>query len=181
MNKIKLPTMLAALAITLGLTAAGAGVIHAASGSDSNNPMSNLVNAIATKFNLNTSDVQQVFDEQHAQMEAQKQQNFKDRLAQAVTDGKLTQAQADLIIAKQQELQAQREANKTSMQNMTQAERHATMQAQMTALKQWVADNNIPQQFMFFGGFGKGPGGHGMRGFGIKLNQSTDTSSSQTN
>lgn len=162
---MKLPktsTLVAIGAITLGLAAAGAGVSYAASAtiSEQGNPMSSLVTAIAQKFNLNTADVQQVFDEQRAQMQVQRQQMFSDRLAQAVTDGKLTQDQADKITAKMTELQAQREADKSTFDSLTQAERQTKMQEQMTALKQWATDNNIPTEFMLLG---HGPSGHGMK------------------
>ncbi len=161
----KTSTMLAAVAITLGLAAGSVGVAYAASNNQTNNPMNNLVSAIATKFNLNQADVQQVFDEQHSQMEAQFQQGYKDRLTQAVTDGKLTQEQADKITAKAQELKTQREASKDAFQNKTETERRAFMKEQMDSLKQWATDNNIPMEYMnpgFGHGHRDGPG----RGFG---------------
>lgn len=145
------------------------------------NPMSKLVTAIAQRFNLNVSDVQQVFDEQKAQMdaqreeqrtqmEAQREQIFTGRINQAVTDGKLTQDQAAKILAKKAELEAQ----KTSLEGKTKEERRTamtTMKEQMDSLKQWATDNNIPQEYLPFLGFGMGrghggPGGPGGPGFG---------------
>ena len=132
--------------------------------SDFKSPMGNLVNALAQKFNLNVSDVQAVFDEQKAQMETEKEQKkyqgFADRLSQAVTDGKLTQEQADLITAKKAEIDAQRETQKTNMESMTQEERQTAIKEQMNYLKQWATDNNIPQEYLMFVEFG-GRGGHG--------------------
>lgn len=139
--------------------------VQSSSRGSSFNPMSNLVNAIAAKFNLNASDVQQVFDDQQKQEEANREQMFTDRLNQAVTDGKLTQDQANKITAKKQELESQREANKASFDSQTDAQRKAAMEQQMADLKQWATDNNIPQEFMpFAGGFGGFGGHHG--GFG---------------
>lgn len=167
MKKPKISTLVAVTALALGITTAGVGVMHAAGTNSANNPMSNLVNAIAQKFNLNTADVQQVFDQQKQQMQAQRQQAEKDRLAQAVTDGKLTQDQADKITAKQQELQAQRQADKTALQGKTPAERQAARKSEMDSLKQWAADNNIPLQYVQFGfGGPSGHRGHGLGGFG---------------
>lgn len=141
------------------------GVVYAnSSATGIANPMSNLVTAIAQRFNLNVSDVQQVFDEQRAKMEAQREQTFTDRINQAVTDGKLTQDQADKILAKKAELEAQR----TSLEGKTEEERRTAMKGQTDALKQWVIDNNIPQEYLPFLGFGmgRGHGGPGGPGFG---------------
>lgn len=127
------------------------------------NPISSLIKAIASKFNLSESDVQSVFDDQRTQMESQHKQMEQARLSQAVTDGKLTQAQADAITAKQAEMQADREANKDSFGSKTEAERKTEMEAKKADLEQWATDNNIPKEFMPFGG-GRtpgGPGGHG--------------------
>jgi hypothetical protein len=181
MIKPKKSTLVAVAAVTLGMGLAGAGIIKAASTTTTQaNPMASLVNAIATKFNLNTSDVQQVFDDQHAQMQAQRLDQYKTRLATAVTNGKLTQDQADKIIAKVQELQTQREANRDSMEGKTIEERRQIMQQEMTSLKQWATDNNIPMEYLRFGMGGKGPGHRGMMdGKGPGPDQDADQQTNQ--
>jgi len=145
----------------LGLALLGGGVALAATNSTGTNPMSALVTAIAQKFNLNPSDVQavvnQVHTDQKTAMTAKMQQLFSDRLTQAVTDKKLTQAQADLINAKRAELQSFEQ----SLNGKTPAEKQAALKTEMASLKQWSTDNNIPQGFlMTFGGRRMG------RGFG---------------
>jgi hypothetical protein len=50
------------------------------------------------------------------------------------------------------------------MQSMTRDERRAAMQDQREELQQWAKDNNIPVDYLMFGGRGHGPGG--MRGQG---------------
>lgn len=164
--------LLYAIAPFLTSVIIGAGVYAASNTVGMNNPMSNLVTAIAQKFNLNPSDVQQVFNKQKAQMEAQcqqqriqmevkMQQQFTDRINQAVTDGKLNQEQADKILVKKAELEAQ----KANLQNQGKDESRTVLKEQMDSLKQWAADNNIPQEYIPFTGFGmKGiRGGAGMR------------------
>ncbi len=176
MKKPKTSTMVAAAALTLGLMAGGVGLTQAASTSTTN-PMSGLVTAIATKFNLNASEVEQVFQEQHAQMEARHTQEYKEYLAQAVKDGKLSQDQADKILAKRQELETEREANRTAMEGKTDEERKAYMEEHRTEhkaeLEQWAKDNNIPTEYLRFGfGKGKGPGhGHGEGEHGFRRNK----------
>jgi hypothetical protein len=164
MNKryvIYLATGAVALA-TIGVVAAT--TVSAASPAGSANPMTNLVNAIAQKFNLNASDVQKIFDDQKAQMKVQMDQRYTDRINQAVTDGKLTQDQANKILAKKAELQAQRQSQVASLQGKTKAEIQAEMKTQMDALKQWATDNNIPMEYLMFGPMGGHGFGRGMHG-----------------
>ena len=119
-----------------------------------------LVAKIAQKFNLKQADVQAVFDADRASHEAERQAQAEKELTQAVTDGKITSAQKDLILAKQKEVKADMEANRDAMKDKTEAERHSAMDAKRTALEQWAKDNGIPTDFLryVFGG-GRGPGG----------------------
>lgn len=161
---MKKPLVIAGLVATIGLAGLGAGVAHAAtSSSDSDNPMTSLVDAIATKFNLDKTQVQQVFDDQHAQMEAEREQAVKDELAELVKDGKITQAQSDAITAKRAELQKEREANRDSFKDKTAEERKTEMEAKRTEIEQWAKDNGIDTQYLKYV-FGHGPGGRGGHG-----------------
>ncbi len=163
--------MIAVTAFVLGLTVLGGGIasVSAAETTNAHNPMSAIVSAIASKFNLNAADVQTVVGEvmktQHAEMGAKMQAGFASRLAKAVTDGKLTQIQADLITAKSAELKASMEADRTANQTLTQEERKAKMEAKQTSLKEWATANSIPEEYLkFIGGGGMGFGGHGFPG-----------------
>lgn len=151
--------LLYAIVPVLALAAVG-GAILADTTSQPNNPMSGLVSAIAQKFNLNASDVQQVFDEQRGKMQEERQQEmqqkFAERLSKAVSNGKITQDQANLITAKHTEMQTFMK----SLEGKTKEEMRTLRKAQMDSLKQWAQDNNIPMQYLQFGGggFGKGMG-----------------------
>ena len=135
---------------------AGMGVASAASNGSSSN---SLVDKIATKFNLKKDDVQKVFDEEHAARQTERQQKLKDRLDQAVKDGKITQDQEDKLIAKLKELEADRQAFREQKEE-TQAERDAH-KAKMDAFKQWLADNKIPEDLA------RPMGGRGHHGMGM--------------
>ncbi len=144
----------------IGLTGAGVTLTQAAA-----NPavpgetrMASLVQALAKKFNLNASDIQAVFDENRQTVAAAHLQKAKDQLTQAVKDGKLTQTQADQIIAKQQELKTLMD----SLQGKTREEAEAARKTAMEGLKTWATTNNIPQEYLRFG-FGPGGGHGGMR------------------
>lgn len=155
-----------ALLPVFALALLAGGITYASASSTSGNgPFNKIANAIAEKFNLNAADVQTVIDDTMKAELAEMEKNRPDRLAQAVTDGKLTQAQADLIKAKMEEMRTAMEGRKDMIKNMTQAEREAAIKTQMETLKQWATDNNIPKEYvMFLGKPGKGQGGD--RGIG---------------
>lgn len=155
--KITNKQAIAVLAVALTAAAAGIGSVYAESeAKELGNPMSGLISAIASKFNLDADKIQQVFDDQRAEMEVRRKQNCADRLKKAVAAGELTQAQADAISAKQADM----EDLKTEMQGKTAEERRTAMKEQMDSLKQWAKDNSIPSEFMMMGrrGMGGRPG-----------------------
>ena len=159
--------MFAAVAFVLGVTAL-AGTATYASGMPNQADHENaLIAALVQKFNLNQADVKSVVDsvmtQQKAAHDAQRQQDFTARINAAVTAGKITQAQATLLLAKAQEVQ-------TFMQGLESkpaADRKAAMKTEMDNIKQWLADNNIPKDYSLFLGFpgekgnGGGRGAHG--------------------
>jgi hypothetical protein len=181
MKKVIIASSIAALGVT-GL--AGGAVFATANSTSGTDPMSGLVSAIATKFNLKKDNVQKVFDEQRTQMETQREQEVKDQVAQLVKDGKLTQAQADKINAKRAELVKEREANRTSEQNLTDAQRKTKMEERKTTLDTWFKDNNIDSQYVYLlmGGHGGrgGPDG-GKRDSRSSSSQSSTSSTSSNN
>lgn len=149
----------AGLLATIGAGALSAGTVFAAEKSTPHDRMEALVSAIATKFNLSTTDVQAVFDAQHAENVADRVADMKqhaiDRLAKAVATGKLTQTQADAIAAKAETMKTFVESLKT----MTKDQRQAALKTQHDVLVQWAKDNGIPKEFMQFDHVG-GPGEH---------------------
>lgn len=175
MNLKTIKTLAITSAVVAGVAAFGSTAIHAAPNTNATtrpNPMANLITTLSQKFNLNQADVQKIFDEQHAQMQQEKDakhtEALKTRLAQAVKDGKLTQAQADLITTKQAEFKTFME----SLRDKTETERQTAMKTKMDELKQWATTNGIPEQFAHIGpmgghGGGRGPGGpNGAKGPG---------------
>jgi len=154
MTNVQKAFITAAATAAIGAGSLGIGTAFAAE-TGSRPGMDTLVQTIASKFNLNVDEVQKIFDEQRAIGEAERKAEFAEhateKLAQAVTDGKLTQAQADLITAKHQELQA----NKPDLTGKTPEEIKAIIKTQMETLKTWATDNGIPNGF-----FPKGHGPH---------------------
>ncbi len=141
------------------------GSIAAAASSDTN-PQDSLVEKIATKFNLNKDEVKAVFDEEHFARRAEHEQEFADQLADAVSEGELSQEQADKITAKRKELNEQRETNKSEFDSLTDEERKSRMDEERAALDSWLEENDIDRHWLMMGGHRgfNGPGGPGMFG-----------------
>ncbi len=138
---------MSALLATFGASAVGVATTFAASSGSNTSPMQNIVTAIATKFNLNEADVQAVFDAERVAHQAERAEHEAERLTQAVTDGKLTQAQSDAITAKM----AEEKAFFESIKDMSDADRKAAFKTHGEEMKAWVTANDIPRQFMPFG------------------------------
>ena len=150
--------IVAAMVAALGAGAVGVGVTHAAANPDRKETfVSEIVSAIAKKFDLSESDVQAVFDEQaearrdetqekREEMRAKHDEKYDEMLAQAVTDGKLTQAQADSIASKRDEIQSYAE----SLKDETPEARRADMKAKRDELKVWAKDNGIDEKYVRF-------------------------------
>ena len=154
--------MLAVVTI-LGLGILGSSSVLANETGNTNH-MSSLAQKIAEKFGLNQADVQAVFDEAHEERNVQVQEEFESRLTQYVTDGKITAEQKQLILQKRAELDAKREADRESMQNLTEDERRTKMTEEKTALETWTKENGIDIQYLMPGGRDHG----GPKGFGMQ-------------
>lgn len=150
----------AGLAATIGIAGVGAGVVNAAADPSKTDPTSSLVDKIATKFNLNKSDVQAVFDEQKTTRDAARETEIKAAVAQLVADGKLTQTQADAINAKRAELQKDREADRATMDGLSSEARKEKMEAKRYELESWAKSQGIDSEYLRYV---VGHGGPGMR------------------
>ncbi len=101
-----------------------------------------IVQRIADKFGLNISDVEEVFNQEMDERHLVLRQNIEDRLSQAVADGKLTEEQKQALLAKRDEMEAEREANRL--------DRREEMQ-------KWFSEQGIdPEVLARYGGFAMG-------------------------
>ncbi len=112
-----------------------------------------VVQKLAERFGLNVEEVEAVFEEERANHHAEMLTNFEDRLSEAVTNGKITEAQKQAILDKHEEMQAKMD----EFRDLTGQERKAKMDAWHTELRAWAQSQSIDLPFMEFGrGFGKG-------------------------
>ncbi len=151
--------MIAAVAFVLGSSAFGVGVSQAAATHlGKNQKMSAIIEAIAEEFDLNASDVesvvQEVMQKERQDMEKRHDEELSAELNQAITDGKLTQVQADLIHAKKEELKS----FMIDFKDLTSDERQALRKSHIDEITKWMEENDIPKEFIL--SLGKGHSSH---------------------
>lgn len=117
-----------------------------------------IVSTLSQKLGVSEDKVQKAFDEIHKDRRTEMETQYQNMLSQAVKDGKLSDAQKQLLIDKYKELLSQREDQDKALKTMTPQERRAKMQKRHDELKLWAQQNEIDPSYLF--GFGKG---HRMR------------------
>lgn len=117
-----------------------------------------IVQKLVERFNLNTEEVQQVFDEVRGDRQQEMQDRFEERLTQAVSEGKITQEQKEAIIARKDEMKADR----GEFKNLTSEERHENRETHRQEMETWAEENSIELDLMPMllgdghrGGFGR--------------------------
>jgi homospermidine synthase len=159
MNNKTIILTLASIAV-IGTGALGIGTVFAET-TTTDNPMTSLVQKIATKFNLKEADVQAVFNEERDTRRAEMEKRYEEQLSTYVSEGKITEDQKKLILAKHEEMEKNR-PEMGEMKNLTQEERKAKMDEKRQEMETWAAANGIDMQYMM--GMGKGMGGPGFHG-----------------
>ena len=131
----------AVVVTTLALASASWLGISQAQAAQENGNSDTLVERIASKFNLSQNDVQAVADEVHTERQQARRAEQDSKLDKAVTDGAITQAQKDALVAKRNELRAKSTQNRDEMQK-------------------WMDDNGIDHTKIqsYMGGPGNGQG-----------------------
>ena len=125
--------------------------------------MTSIVQKISQRFGLKQDDVQEVFDQVKKDKQSQMEARFESKLETYVKEGKLTEAQKQLIITKHKELQDKMQKEWQSKQNLTQEQRRAEMEKQRQEIEAWAKAHAIDPQYLglfFKGGHMKGMGMH---------------------
>lgn len=164
---IKKPLLIAGVASAVSIAGLGTGgMAMAASNTSNTGGESNLVDKIASTFNLDKSKVQSLFDQDRQEREAERDQQVAADLTQLVKDGKLTEAQKSAITAKRAELKQQMESERSSDTNKDKSstDRKAEMKTKRTELETWAKQQGIDAPYLRYVMPGGGHGGPGMRG-----------------
>ena len=149
-----------AVAVTAIGGVGGLGLASAAAATDSSTGDTSIVDKIANKFHLKKSEVQAVFDADRKAHEADREAEQKQKLAEAVTNGTLTQAQADHITAVLNEIKTLR--GNTDPHNLSDDVRNQ-IKDKLDALRDWAKSNNIDMHDVMPGHGPRGGPGMGMR------------------
>lgn len=112
--------------------------------------MSGLVSKLAERFNLNEDEVEAVFEEHKVEVEAKHEARVEARLSEAVAEGKLTEEQKAKILAKFEELKANR-PQLSEMKEESPDERKQIRLEKHDELEQWAEENGIPEEYVRFG------------------------------
>lgn len=105
--------------------------------------MSNLVDKLVSKFNLNKEDVQSVYDEAHKEHEAQREQEQTKKLQALVDNGTITASQKTAIEVKIKEMKAECESSKDSFKDLSEDERKAKMDEKRQKLESWAKEQGL--------------------------------------
>jgi len=133
--------------VTLAAVAGVFGIYHVSALINSGN-VPTIIQNLAEKFNVSTSDVQKVFDDTKTQQETA-------RLDELVEDGKITEAQKQLIIDKRTETETK--VTEINNKQMTTTERADALKALRDDLSAWAKTNGIDEQYILMvGGMGRG-------------------------
>ena len=166
-----------ALLIGIGVASIGVAGVGVAANTfattQTNNGQSSLIDALVKKFNLNKTDVQKVFDEQHSVHQTEMKTARETALKQALSDKKINQEQYDHIVAAWKEIDTAMDAAGTPESQTS--EQHNTIKTKMDALRDWMKQQNITPENI---GLPK-PGGRGHGGPGP--DDSSPASSTSTN
>ncbi|MEW6447300.1 MAG: hypothetical protein AB1426_04310 [Bacillota bacterium] len=151
--------VLACVSVLLG--AYGLSAMAAETQADYNFPP--VIQKLIDKFNLDPAKVNEVLQEDRKEREAKRLSIFKDRLEQAVKDGKLTEKQREAILSKRSELQAKLQ----NLRDLSPEERHEALKQLRDEMEKWAKENGIDVKWLLMEK-GRGFGPRGFCGFGFK-------------
>jgi cytochrome c1 len=158
-SKLILPAL---VVMATGAALLGGNFVHAQATTTDAGQHVSIIQRLVDRFGLKEADVKAVFDEERTARQAEMKAKEEERLNQLVTDGKITEAQKQLIIAKRAEMETNQEAMPMKDTSLTPAERKANMEARKTELDNWAKANGIDVQYLMGGFGGRGHGGFGM-------------------
>jgi hypothetical protein len=138
-KKVILPA--AALAIA---GAAAFGMSQASADTSGTGAHASLVQKLADTFHVDKSKVQAVFDQDRSEHQAEAETRYEARLTQAVTDGQLTAAQKDAVVAEHNKLKPEMDA----ALKLTGTDRRAALDKIHTEATDWAKDNNVDAKWL---------------------------------
>jgi DNA-directed RNA polymerase specialized sigma subunit len=103
-----------------------------------------LVSRLANRFGVPEDEVQQVFDEVHAEHQSQMQTMFEERLNEQVSTGEITEDQKQAILDKKEEMIAFHE----TLRDLSPEERKAAFEEHRSEMKAWMEANGLEHKHL---------------------------------
>ena len=127
------------------------------------NGFPSIIQKLIDKFNLNPEEVTQVLDETRKEHQQQAQADFEEKLNEAVENGRITDDQKSIILAKHEEMKNSKE-NWKDLSPEERMEKGKTMKEELEA---WAEQNGLDLKDLSLG-YNKGQRGGFKTGFGFK-------------
>lgn len=147
------------IALSLGALAVTAGMAYTitqaqafGTSSRDGNRSQNMAQELAGKLGKSEDEVKNAFSSLREEHRAEAKNNFEARLSEAVAEGKITEDQKQLILAKHEELRAQFSAEKEQRESHRQE------------MQDWAKANGIDMESMMEFGLAGGPKGGAQAG-----------------
>jgi len=156
MNSFKRNLIIGAGVASIGIAGVTGVATASALTSTESTTGTSLIDKLVSKFNLNKAEVRAVFDANRSEHHAAMQADRTAALKTALSDGKVTQAQYDYIVAAQTEIDSLMSSAGTP--DTQSDETKAAIKVKLDALKDWMKEQNLSPENI---GIGFGRGGHG--------------------
>jgi len=145
--------------VLAALVGAGSKVVTTTHAQESNS-IPPMVEKLAERFNINQNEVESFFEEQREEHRAEMEAKREEALNTAVSEGKITEAQKNAILAKMEE----NKPNRETMQNLSREERDAQREEHRSKMEAWAKDNGIDLSVLDLGRGGPENGRYSHRG-----------------
>lgn len=123
-------------------------------------PVKDFQQALADHFNLDIEEVEAFFEEYRAEKKGDFEERAADRLNELVTEGTITQEQADALTS----LYEDGEEFRQSLADLSPEERREAVEERMEEVKAWAEEQGLDEEFPLLGGLMKHRQEHGGRG-----------------
>lgn len=108
-----------------------------------------MVKMLSQKLGVDENKVKQAIDSIQSERHKEMAERLDNKLSQMVKDGKLTENQKKLILAKHKEMEKERASEMEKLKSMTPEERKSHMEKKRAELTAWAKENDIDLSLTF--------------------------------
>lgn len=108
-----------------------------------------MIKTLSEKLGVDKSKVENAFNAIRSEHHQEVSKRIESKLSQMVKDGKLTENQKMLILAKHKEMEKERVSEMSELKNMSPEQRREHMQKERAELTAWAKENDIDLSLTF--------------------------------